>query len=145
MNIRPASTKRVSTAALAFGLALWGAPAFSQATPPPGAAPVPAPAPADAAAPAPATPPADPAGTTAPAADAPAAAPTVGGPRSYAPADFARYAPRTALDMIQRVPGFTIRDAPQERGLGQASANVLLNGQRIGGKSDDIVTQLGRI
>jgi hypothetical protein len=82
---------------------------------------------------------------TAPPAVAPAAAPAAAGPRSYSPADLARYAPRTALDMIQRIPAFTIRDAPQERGLGQATANVLLNGRRIGGKSDDIVAQLGRI
>jgi hypothetical protein len=75
----------------------------------------------------------------------PASAAVPAGPRSYAPTDLARYAPRTALDMIQRIPAFTIRDAPQERGLGQATANVLLNGRRIGGKSDDIVAQLGRI
>ena len=67
------------------------------------------------------------------------------GPRTFAPEDFARFAPRTALDMVRQVPGFTIRDAPQERGLGQATANVLMNGQRIGGKSDDVATQLGRI
>ena len=67
------------------------------------------------------------------------------GPRSFTPEDFARFAPRTALDMIQRVPGFTIRDAPQERGLGEATANVLVNGRRISGKSDDVAAQLGRI
>lgn len=71
--------------------------------------------------------------------------PAPAGPRSYTPADFARFAPQTALDMVNQLPGFTIRDAPQERGLGQATANVLLNGRRIGGKSDDIAAQLGRI
>ena len=74
-----------------------------------------------------------------------AATPAPAGPRSYTPQDFARFAPRTALDMVRQVPGFTIRDAPDQRGLGQASANVLLNGRRIGGKSDDIATQLQRI
>jgi outer membrane receptor for ferrienterochelin and colicins len=83
------------------------------------------------------TPPSTSAPTPAP--DAPA------GPRTYMPADFARYAPRNALDMVRQVPGFVIRDAIEERGLGQASGNVLLNGQRISGKSDDIETQLGRI
>ena len=65
--------------------------------------------------------------------------------RTYVPADFARFAPRTALDMLNRVPGFTIRQEDQERGLGQASGNVLINGQRTSGKSNDVVTELGRI
>jgi outer membrane receptor for ferrienterochelin and colicins len=95
-------------------------------------------------------PPAETPAQTAPAADDPAtgetaATPASGSPRSYTPQDFARFAPRTALDMVRQVPGFTIRDAPEQRGLGQASANVLHNGQRIGGKSDDIATQLQRI
>ncbi len=135
--------KSASIGALACGLSLWGTPAFAQATPPPGAGPVPAPAPAEE--PAPADEPADPTVDGPPVADTPATAPAAPGPRSYTPEDFARYAPRTALDMVTRVPGFTIRDAPQERGIGQATANVLLNGRRIGGKSDDIVSQLGRI
>jgi hypothetical protein len=46
---------------------------------------------------------------------------------------------------VRQVPGFTIRDAPQERGLGEASANVLLNGRRISGKSEDVGAQLNRI
>jgi outer membrane receptor for ferrienterochelin and colicins len=72
-------------------------------------------------------------------------APTVDGARSYTPADFTRFAPRTALDMLRQVPGFTIQGVSQERGLGQASGNVLINGQRISGKSNDAVTELGRI
>ena len=47
--------------------------------------------------------------------------------------------------MLARVPAFTIREAIQERGLGQATGNVLLNGQRISGKSDDVQTRLSRI
>ena len=73
------------------------------------------------------------------------AAPAVEGPRTFTPEDFTRYAPRNALDMLARVPGFTIREAIQERGLGQATGNVLLNGQRISGKSDDVQTRLSRI
>ena len=57
------------------------------------------------------------------------------GKRIYTPADFARFAPKTAYDMLVQVPGFTIRSADQERGLGQASENVLINGQRIANKS----------
>ncbi|HZH42503.1 MAG TPA: TonB-dependent receptor plug domain-containing protein [Lysobacter sp.] len=75
--------------------------------------------------------------------DAPAAsAPSV---RTYMPDDFARYAPRSALDMLNQVPGFVIREEAQERGLGQATGNVLLNGQRLSGKSNDVVGQLSRI
>lgn len=66
-------------------------------------------------------------------------------PRSYLPADFARFAPRTALDMLRQVPGFTIRQEEQERGLGQATGNVVINGQRISGKSNDVITELGRV
>lgn len=81
--------------------------------------------------------------------DAPAPVPSlpasVEGSKSYTPADFVRFAPRTALDMLRQVPGFAIEGVSQERGLGQASGNVLINGQRISGKSNDAVTELGRI
>ena len=49
----------------------------------------------------------------------------------YTPKDFERFAPRNALDMLLQVPGFTIRYNSQGRGLGQASMNVLINGQRL--------------
>ncbi len=56
--------------------------------------------------------------------------------RVYTPADFARFAPKTAYDMLKQVPSFTIRvPDPTERGLGQASENVLINGQRINNKN----------
>ena len=78
-----------------------------------------------------------------PVANTPAA---VTGAKSYAPADFARFNPRTALDMVRNVPGFTIRNADESsRGLGQASGNVILNGERFSGKTNDVVTELGRI
>ncbi|QYF86976.1 TonB-dependent siderophore receptor [Brevundimonas sp. PAMC22021] len=73
--------------------------------------------------------------------DAPAAA----GERVLVAADFARFAPGTAYDMLVQVPGFAIRQASVERGLGEATGNVLLNGQRISNKSDDVVAQLRRI
>ncbi len=69
----------------------------------------------------------------------------VEGAKTFLPADFARFAPRNALDMLRNVPGFTIREATQERGLGAATGNVLINGQRISGKSNDVITELGRI
>lgn len=70
---------------------------------------------------------------------------TVEGARTYTPSDFARFAPKNALDMLRQVPGFVIKEANQERGLGQATGNVLINGQRISGKSNDVLTELGRI
>ena len=66
-------------------------------------------------------------------------------PDSYAPEYFARYSPRTALDMLEQVPGFIIRQPAQERGLGQATGNVLLNGQRLSGKSNDALAGLSRV
>ncbi|HEV3485609.1 MAG TPA: Plug domain-containing protein, partial [Vicinamibacterales bacterium] len=72
-------------------------------------------------------------------------APASEGNRTYTPADFAQFAPRTALDMLNRVPGFTIKYEDQERGLGEATGNVVINGQRLSGKSNDVVTELGRI
>jgi hypothetical protein len=68
-----------------------------------------------------------------------------GSTHTYAASDFAHYAPRNALDMLQKVPGFVIREAVNERGLGQATGNVLLNGQRLSGKSNDVVTQLSQV
>jgi outer membrane receptor for ferrienterochelin and colicins len=106
----------VSVAALAAALA-WSVPAAAQDEPETGDAPPP---------------------------EAPPA-PTVEGPRTYTPADFTRFAPKSALDMLRNVPGFVIREASQERGLGAATGNVLINGQRISGKSNDVVTELGRI
>ena len=77
------------------------------------------------------------------AAEAPAAA---GGGRSYTPADFARFAPRNAYDMLTNVPGFSVDVGDtQRRGLGQATGNVLINGERWVGKSTDIETELRRI
>lgn len=71
--------------------------------------------------------------------------PPPAGSRTYVPADFAQFAPRTALDMLSRVPGFGIKQEEIERGLGEATGNVLINGQRISGKSNDVVTELSRI
>ncbi|MCW0197972.1 TonB-dependent siderophore receptor [Sphingopyxis sp.] len=63
----------------------------------------------------------------------------------FTPADFARYAPKNAYDMLAQVPGFSIRDNEQLRGLGQATGNVLFNGERPSNKADDMYTQLSRI
>jgi hypothetical protein len=66
--------------------------------------------------------------------------------RVYTPADFARFAPKTAYDLLEQVPGFTIQTQDTtDRGLGQASENVLINGQRIANKSGGAVDQLQNI
>jgi len=85
------------------------------------------------------TPPSDPA--VAP----PAVATPVAGKRIYTATDFARFAPKTAYDMLAQVPSFTIRTVDTtERGLGQASENVLINSQRVANKSGGAVAQLQR-
>ncbi|WP_373487769.1 TonB-dependent receptor plug domain-containing protein [Blastomonas sp.] len=70
---------------------------------------------------------------------------TVSGRQVYTPADFTRFAPRNALDMLIQVPGFNIRESEQQRGLGQATGNVIFNGQRASNKSDALFTLLQRI
>ena len=88
----------------------------------------------------PAAPPPDSATTPAPVAK------PVTGKRVYAAADFARFAPKTAYDMLAQVPSFTIRSVDtSERGLGQASENVLINGERIANKSGGAVDQLKKV
>lgn len=67
------------------------------------------------------------------------------GKRSYTPTEFARFRPKTAFDMLVQLPGFTIRSADQERGLGQASENILINGQRIANKSGGAIDELQKI
>lgn len=73
------------------------------------------------------------------------ATPEAGSSRTYTPADFTQFAPQNALDMLERVPGFSIREEDSARGLGEATGNVLVNSQRISGKSNDVITALSRI
>ena len=77
-------------------------------------------------------------------AQAPATASANAAKRVYAPADFARFAPKTAYDMLVQVPASRSGPRITERGLGQASENVLINGQRITDKSGGAVDQLQR-
>ena len=81
-----------------------------------------------------------------PASAPPPVAQAAGQKRIYTPADFTRFAPKTAYDMLQQVPGFAIQTQDTtDRGLGQASENVLINGQRIANKSGGAVGQLQNI
>jgi len=71
---------------------------------------------------------------------------TEDGRQIYDVTQFTRFNPRTALDIVQQVPGFIIDTGDDEaRGLGQADENVLINGARIAGKNNDAFTVLGRI
>ena len=66
----------------------------------------------------------------------------------FEPDYFRQYAPRSALDMVDQIPGFIVQggqDGDNGRGLGQANENVLINGQRLTSKSDSARDQLGRI
>jgi hypothetical protein len=64
---------------------------------------------------------------------------------TFLPADFARFAPRSAFDMARNVPGFSIQEGDGARGLGQADTNVLINGRRISGKANGPTEALRRI
>lgn len=75
------------------------------------------------------------------AASPPAPAP-IDSQSSFPAAFFARFSPKTAYDMLVQVPGFTIRTATTERGLGQASENVLINSERVADKSGGAVQKL---
>ncbi len=64
----------------------------------------------------------------------------------YTPADLARYSPKNALDMLNQVPGFSISGGDdQNRGLGEANVNVLINGERLALKSESIFDRLQKI
>jgi hypothetical protein len=64
---------------------------------------------------------------------------------SYTPADFAAARPNTALEMINRLPGFTLIGGDQVRGFAGAAGNVLIDGQRPTIKTDTLQDTLGRI
>lgn len=64
----------------------------------------------------------------------------------YQPEFFTNYAPVTALDMVQRVPGFSVSNGDtSRRGLGDAFGNVLINGSRPANKALTLQTVLERI
>ncbi len=64
----------------------------------------------------------------------------------FTPADFARFAPRNAADLIEEIPGFEIDNSGGgSRGFGQAQENLLINGSRISSKSTSTAEQLARI
>ncbi|MFL6846542.1 MAG: hypothetical protein ACJ8ER_16870 [Allosphingosinicella sp.] len=73
-------------------------------------------------------------------------APGANGRTVYEAAYFAQFAPSNALQIVQRVPGFSLDVGNQDvRGFGQAAGNVVINGQRPSSKSDTLETILARI
>ncbi|MGX1587144.1 TonB-dependent receptor plug domain-containing protein [Brevundimonas diminuta] len=88
--------------------------------------------------------------TTALAADAPAAPvrqSAVPGDQAvliFTPDFFADARPNTALDMVNRVPGFSVNDGDGARGFEGAVGNVLINGSRPASKNDTGSNVLGR-
>jgi len=63
----------------------------------------------------------------------------------YAPDFFAEYAPQTALDMVRRVPGFSVESGADRRGFSGTAGNVLIDGARPSAKSQGLQDILGRI
>lgn len=63
---------------------------------------------------------------------------------------YAAFAPRTALDMINQTPGFALNaqdgnNNQERRGFSGAVGNVLVDGQRLGAKSQNLRDVLGRV
>lgn len=68
------------------------------------------------------------------------------GPDPVYPADFYKpFQPQTALDMLERTPGFILSEGTSVRGFGNAAGNVLIDGQRPTVKGGGITEVLRRI
>lgn len=78
-----------------------------------------------------------------PAAEAPADAARPG-VLVFTPDFFADQSPNTALDMVNRVPGFSVSDGDGSRGFEGSVGNVLVNGSRPASKNDTGSAVLGR-
>ena len=76
---------------------------------------------------------------------APEAPPESSGLVRYPASFFASMQPNTALDMINRLPGFAFDTGAQVRGFSGAAGNVLIDGDRPTSKDDDLGAILQRI
>ena len=74
-----------------------------------------------------------------------AATETQRGVISYPPSFFAEQRPSTALDMINRLPGFRLDGGDSARGFAGTAGNVLINGERPTTKSENLQDILTRI
>lgn len=77
--------------------------------------------------------------------DTPSVQPAEGGVVSFPAEFFRRYQPNTALNIVNRVPGFTLDDGGDKRGFGGAAGNVLINDRRPSTKQDAPSAILNRI
>ncbi len=64
---------------------------------------------------------------------------------SYPPSYFAAQQPSSALDMLNRIPGFQFDGGSGVRGFEGAAGNVLVDGQRPASKSDNLGDIIARI
>jgi len=64
---------------------------------------------------------------------------------SYDPGFFASARPATAMDMINRLPGFSFDGGDGSRGFSGNAGNVLIDGKRPASKNDSLSTVLSRI
>ena len=74
-----------------------------------------------------------------------ATAPAQQGVVSYGPEFFAAQNPNSALDMVGRLPGFSLDTGDSVRGFEGAAGNVLIDGQRPASKSDTLDVILQRL
>jgi TonB-dependent Receptor Plug Domain len=63
----------------------------------------------------------------------------------FTPADFAASRPNTALDLLNRLPGFSLDTGENVRGFAGAAGNVLVDGQRPTIKTESLSDYLARI
>ena len=78
--------------------------------------------------------------------DIPEAPPTTTGITPYNADFFTQYSPRSALDIVARVPGFQLNEGNSDiRGFAGAAGNVVFNGARPSSKSESLSTILTRI
>lgn len=80
----------------------------------------------------------------APPAQTPSADATQQGVLVFEPAFFADQRPNTALDMVNRVPGFNVQDGDGSRGFEGSVGNILINGARPASKNDTGSSVLSR-
>jgi hypothetical protein len=78
--------------------------------------------------------------------EAPADTGQVGRTQRYDAAYFAKFAPTTALDIVNQIPGFQLDLGNTDtRGFGGAAGNIVINGARPSSKADNLATVLSRI
>lgn len=63
----------------------------------------------------------------------------------YAASFYARYSPKTGLDMINETPGFALAETGDRRGFAGAAGNILIDGERPIAKSQTLSDILQRI